>query len=406
MSYIRDNNYFINLLKSRSNNWELVGDYINAKTNVTCRCKRCGEVITKKARYFMEYQQMCPTCDGARGVRIGINDVKSQNPQLAALFVDQNMVDKVAINSHKEIELKCPECGTIDKYEIAGVTRRRFSCRACSSGRSYPNKLMFNLLRLKLKNFKPEFRPEWANGRQYDFMFNFNNKNYIVEMDGSFHYFDNQMNGMSHEEQIKIDQDKTTLAEKYGFIVIRIDCNYLLNNRFEYIKSNILSSKLHELLLFDNSDFISANSIAEKSDLVHVCDLYDNCTHDIGVLMKETGLSYGVIINKLIDGANIGICSYNHEEQKIIRNEERKKKTAKANGTPILCLETNEIFYSIALAKRIYGGGIDQYLKGNRTYAGKLDDGTELHYKRIAKSDINKLLQSGNYTYIDVMPTM
>ena len=394
MSFIRGNDFFVNLLKERSDNWELVGDYKNARTDVTCRCKRCGILVTKKARCFMEFQQRCPVCDGESRAYIGVNDVKSQNPQLAALFVDQSRADKVTIYSNKEDYIKCPECGTVDKYRICDVTRRGFSCRACSSGRSYPNKLMFNLLKLKLDTFKPEFRPNWAQRKQYDFMFSLGDKNYIVEMDGSFHYSDNQMNGISCSEQNKIDKEKTILATQHGLFVIRIDCNYSSNSRFDYIKTNILSSKLQELLLFSDADFSLANNIASKSDLAYICDLYDNSTHEISAIMQKTGLSYGTVIRRLIEGANIGMCSYNHDEQKIIRNEKRKEKTARSNGIMILCLETNEIFYSINSVKRRYGGSLDRYFRGEADHAGTLPNGTKLHYRKITECESEFLIKN------------
>ena len=81
----------------------------------------------------------------------------------------------------------------------------------------------------------------------YDNYFVYNNKEYILEMDGGFHSIDNLMNGQTVEESKSIDDYKDTMAKEHGIEVIRIDCYYKSKDRLEYVKQNIIDSKLNKI---------------------------------------------------------------------------------------------------------------------------------------------------------------
>lgn len=55
----------------------------------------------------------------------------------------------------------------------------------------------------------------------------------------------------------------------------------------------------------------------------------------------------------------------------------------KTNTVKIKCIETNEIFFSIASAKRKYKGDIQACLKGRQKTAGKNEQGVSLHWEYI-----------------------
>ncbi len=64
-----------------------------------------------------------------------------------------------------------------------------------------------------------------------------------------------------------------------------------------------------------------------------------------------------------------------------------RRKPNIANGKRVLCLETGEIFESCASASRKYHcGDLSPILKGRRETAGKLADGTKLHWKYVEES--------------------
>lgn len=59
-----------------------------------------------------------------------------------------------------------------------------------------------------------------------------------------------------------------------------------------------------------------------------------------------------------------------------------------ANGKKVVCVETGEIFESGAEARRKYHcGDLSQVLNGRRATAGKLADGTKLHWKYVEETE-------------------
>ena len=64
--------------------------------------------------------------------------------------------------------------------------------------------------------------------------------------------------------------------------------------------------------------------------------------------------------------------------------EEAKEKIAKATSKPVRCIETGVIYSSALEAKRQTGTDnsvIHRYINGKASYAGKLPDGTKLHWE-------------------------
>lgn len=64
--------------------------------------------------------------------------------------------------------------------------------------------------------------------------------------------------------------------------------------------------------------------------------------------------------------------------------EEAKEKIAKATSKPVRCIETGIVYLSALEAKRETGADnsvIHRYINGKASYAGKLPDGTKLHWE-------------------------
>ncbi len=66
---------------------------------------------------------------------------------------------------------------------------------------------------------------------------------------------------------------------------------------------------------------------------------------------------------------------------------EAREKIAKATSKPVRCIETGIVYSSALEAKRQIGADnsmIHRYLKGKASYAGKLPDGTKLHWEYVS----------------------
>jgi hypothetical protein len=206
----------------------------------------------------------------------------------------------------------------------------------CSDGVSYPNKLMFNILTQLKVVFKNEITKatpgfEWIVGNyRYDFYFENKGEKIFLEMDGAFH---TRNNFRTCEENHRVDQIKDSLALNHGVKVIRIDCAYSkIQDRFEYVKNNILNSDINTMFNLSVVDWNIANSFAVDSNIRIAAKLWnaeDCCTIDIG---KQLGVSRDTARGYLKIAADLGLCGYNEQEiedrmlKRINQNNKNKSK--------------------------------------------------------------------------------
>lgn len=260
------------------NEYEILSEYNGQNNNVEIK-HICGD----ECHYF----SMTPKvflrggrcyCKSANKLVVGFNDIYTKRPDLIDLLYDKSEAHKNTMNSEKIIKWICPDCGEIIKEKICKVSNYKLICPRCSDGISYPNKFIYNILKevdVDLDFLIREYSPKWckyelSNRKQksglYDIYFGINGKEYIIEMDGVFHFKTRKNAKITIELQNEIDENKTRLAKEHNITVIRIDCNYGQTDRFAYIKNNIINSKLSEIIDiskidFDKCDMQSLNSL-------------------------------------------------------------------------------------------------------------------------------------------------
>ena len=189
-----------------------------------------------------------------------------------------------------------------------------FACQKCGDGISYPNKFIRSMLSQILgKNVCYEWNEEWSKPYKYDNYFIFNNKEYIVEADGGWHYEDNKLSGVSVDYAKQIDKLKEELAINHGISVIRIDCR---ESNKDYIFKNIISSKLSYIFDLSVVDWNLCNEDAQKNLVKEVCKLYKNYSYTIDDLSTLFHLHKRTIQNYLVKGNEIGWCVYNLKKSK------------------------------------------------------------------------------------------
>ena len=193
----------------------------------------------------------CACCCGNSNIVVkGINDIATTNPELVKYFIDINDAYKYTYGSDKYVKLKCNICGFEKESKINDIHRNKFSCDRCSDGISYGEKIMFNLLYLFDVDFISQyskFNSKWCQNYRYDFYFELNNEEFIIEVNGLQHYEENKNFKKTLKNQQENDKNKYELAinngiEPQNYIVI--DCRY---SELEFIKNNILHSRLNEI---------------------------------------------------------------------------------------------------------------------------------------------------------------
>jgi hypothetical protein len=238
------------------------------------------------------------------------------DPWMMDYFVDDQISYTYSYGSNVETLMKCPRCGYEKIRKIRRLHDKGFACPRCGDGISYPNKFMFNILeQLKLPFLyevsKTQYGFEWITGLyRYDFYFQNSLGNYFIEMDGHYH-----SNSIEMQESDKI---KDRLALKHNINVIRICCDYdQVQNRFEFIRTNILQSKLPQILQFSESDidWDKCDLYANSSLMIKACELWSRGmrnTLDISNKLHISRMTASIYLRR---GAVFGLCDYNPKEE-------------------------------------------------------------------------------------------
>ena len=366
------------------NEYEVYGNYINARTQVEIKHKKCGTIFPIiPTNSFRRKQCNCPKCfPNKYNYAIPyINDIYSTNKELYNLLLNKDDGHKYKENSNKKTWFVCPYCGEKILSNIQQVNKRGLSCHRCGDGIPYPEKLMNNILRELNVDFNYQFSPEWAKPYIYDFEFKLNNKKYIIEIDGGIGHGNSDFGIKNRKET---DQIKDKLAIKNGYNMIRIDANYKLENKkLEYIKNNIRKSELSKLFDLNNIDYVKCHKISQLSYAVLISKLWNNNIKTYNEIKRYLSVSNVTIRKYLKIACDIGLIPETYEEIKNINIKLGHEKTASHKKQKVLCNETGEIFNSYKEANEKYGFNSNNYFVRHDKFSGTLPDGTRLTWTKI-----------------------
>lgn len=335
-------------------------------------CNICGHSSEITENNIIGKNGSCPCCSGQK-IKEGFNDFYSKYPNLVKYMENPEDGKKITSNIHKKIKLKCPDCGAITLVSVSNfVNVGKFNCSKCSDGLSYPNKFMFSFLEQLNIEFEPEKVFSWVKSRRYDFYIS--SANCIIEAHGRQHFKDDRGFPIKLVEQQKIDEEKRNLALENGIEhYIEIDCSV---SNLDYIKNNILNSKLNEFFNLSNVDWIKCDEYSVSSLLKKVCeykrDNPNSTTGEICEIFKicrTTAKLYLRTGNKIWDWVK-----YNPEQERIdciMRKEIKVEvyKDSKLCGTfdsKVKLQEVAESIFGVKMNKESVGKSI----KLNRPYNG------------------------------------
>ncbi|WP_297419528.1 hypothetical protein [Clostridium sp.] len=318
----------------------------------------------------------CSVCAN-RTVIEGINDIPTTAPWMVNYFQGgYNEAKLYTCCSGQKIIPICPDCGRVKdkKITISNIYQTKSIGCSCGDGQSYPNKFMYSLLEQLEIEFLTEYSPKWIKPKRYDFYFKLNNKEYIIEMDGGWHNKDNNKSGQTKEASKGIDDCKDKLAEEHNIEIIRINCDYnYMNNRFKYIKNNIIN-KLHDIFDLSMINWGKVEEFALSNLIKKVCDYKKNnpdlTTRQIGEVIK---LDKKTIREYLKQGTKLNWCEYDADEEKLKNDKKVRKRCSEANKIKVICMNNNKIFNSIKEAMEYYkikSNHITDCCKGYRKYCG------------------------------------
>ena len=253
----------------------------------------------------------------------------------------------------------------------------------CDDGISYPNKFARKiLLNLPVDNLIFEYSPDWMpTNHRYDNYFEYNNKKYILEMDGAQHFEDTEWG--TKEKQEENDNYKTKIAEQNGCNVIRINC---LIPEYEYIKSNIMTSQLSQLFDLSQINFDECNKFATSSLVKEVSDFFMSHPHaSIYEISDYFKIARCTIRKYLKQGASLGFCNYTVELSRKRSSYSISRSSLIDRGKNIYVYDSNKNFvgHYIGYKKcaeelnkqypdtRFSYGGINSAINRHKTYRHK-----------------------------------
>jgi len=267
----------------------------------------------------------CNVCTNKKILK-GYNDLWTTHLKTAKLLKHSEFGYELSYGSTKSEIFICPDCGCEKSYKVYVVVSFGFSCPKCGDGFSYPNKFGFNLLEQLGIDFIPEYSPDWIKPKKYDDYFKHKDKEYILEMDGGIgHGNSNTLSKLTIKESKEIDDYKDLKAKEKEIEVIRIDCK---ESNLEYIKSNILSSKLNDIFDLSNIDWLRCHEYACNNLVKVVCDLWNSGINSTWEISEQIKIHKATVWRYLKLGVELGWCDYDPEEvmKKVYEDNDKRNK--------------------------------------------------------------------------------
>lgn len=289
--------------------------YINCHTKLSFYCSKGHRWYSTPSDILNGYG--CPYCSGLK-VIIGETSLWDTRPDVAMLLEDPQNGYKYSAGSDKRVGFVCPICKTVHQKTIGNVCRYGFICSACSDKVSYPQKFARALLKqLPVQNVKYEYAPDWLKPYRFDAYFEHLGNGYVLEMDGHIGHGNRQFGTAERDVDGYIrDVIKDSLALEHDIQVIRIDCRYQMNERFEYVQRNIVNSRLNNLFDLSNIDWVECDTQGQEKLVPKVAELYNNGL-SLSEIQNLVGHHKKTIGRWLKQANNIGLCNYDTKEARI-----------------------------------------------------------------------------------------
>lgn len=257
-----------------------------------------------------------------------INDSNKQI--LPYIDEDYDTIKNLTVCSEKNIKVKCPFCGTLREIVVKDLFRhKKIPCRKCGDGRSYPEKFIYSMLDQLNVDFDCELKKN-SNNKEVRYDFYLNDYNLVIEADGMQH-FDNK-----NTWYLGNDEEKTEILKKDGIECIHIDCRY---SDMNYIKENILKSKLNTYFNLDLIDFLECHRWACNSLVYIAGNKYDSGITDLDLLSNILHISRKTLRNYLVKAKELGICDFCLDDLKKERSEKCKRAAQKRCSKSVIVMK-------------------------------------------------------------------
>ena len=216
-----------------------------------------------------------------------------------------------------------------------------------------------------------EYRPDWCKYKYkdkncygiYDIYFEKNNKKFVIEMDGGLGHGNRSYTNSktNRDELIFRDKEKDRLASEHNIKVIRIDCNYETNDRYQFILNNILKSELSNILDLSKVNFNQSNTQSQQSLFIKAVELW-NLGENISQIKSELHIHESTVTSYLKSALKYNMCDYSVKESR-----------RRSYSNAVVCITTGKEFKAIVDGAKYYNidpGDISKCCRRTSTFGG------------------------------------
>jgi len=333
-------------------------------------CKICGNEDIVSESNLISNKVGCNFCAGKKVLK-GINDLWTTHPYIAKYLKNSEEGYEISHGSNKKYLFKCPDCGHERLITINDVTSDGYTCTVCSDGIPFPEKFMSSILKQLNIDFKREKSFIWSKNKRYDFYIEY--LNCIVETHGKQHYDDsfnwgNRIRDYNDEKENDDFKEKLANDNNINHYII-IDAKF---SEAEYIKANVISSKLNELFDLSIVNWRDCEEFALSNMIKQVCDKWNEGS-DITILKDTFNITRSCIRNYLKQGAELGWCDY-----------DPKLNNLNPNSKKVICLNTGDIYHSIWEASKHCNSSdqlINRFCNGISSFSDEIVNGEYLQWQ-------------------------
>lgn len=241
---------------------------------------------------------------------------KIHNRQLIIDSIGEDNAKTYTCSQNVKIPIKCPHCSIVTDATIHHITHDSFFCPHCTSGTSYPERLM----RETLKELGLEYKAQYMiKGYNYRYDFYIPSLNMILETHGEQHYLKDGEIGLygtiSHDELNDIEKQNVALA--FGILnYYQIDCR---KSELEWCKKHFieaLGSHVDISVITENGwKEIGLRAENKHTALGEVCKIYNEIGSKYKTVVDFWKDNFPELTRKevndyLIKGSKLGICNY------------------------------------------------------------------------------------------------
>ncbi len=165
----------------------------------------------------------------------------------------------------------------------------------------------------------------------------------------------------NRDELIFRDKEKDRLASEHNIKVIRIDCNYETNDRYQFILNNILKSELSNILDLSKVNFNQSNTQSQQSLFIKAVELW-NLGENISQIKSELHTHESTVTSYLKSALKYNMCDYSVKESR-----------RRSYSNAVVCITTGKGFKAIVDGAKYYNidpGDISKCCRRTSTFGG------------------------------------